>query len=124
RLQNAHGIVRIYLKQVHPCLEVYVSPVNLDPAEPDLPISSPDSYSPALAEALGPFYTQGMPQDTAAYRQHVFTKDEYVAQSSEVSRELLGVLKHGLAHFRDGLLFFHFFGVDQNSHMLWGKYEN
>jgi predicted AlkP superfamily phosphohydrolase/phosphomutase len=123
-IQSAEGIFRIYLKQVHPHLEVYVSPVNIDPANPDLPISSPDSYSRTLAGALGPFYTQGMPQDTAAYRQHVFTKDEYVAQSREVSRELLEVLRYGLAHFQDGLLFFHFFGVDQNSHMLWGKYEN
>jgi predicted AlkP superfamily phosphohydrolase/phosphomutase len=123
-VQSAHGILRIYLKQVHPHLDVYVSPVNIDPADPDLPISSPDSYSPALAGALGPFYTQGMAQDTAAYRQHVFTKDEYVHQSREVSSELLKVLRYGLAHFHDGLLFFHFFGVDQNSHMLWGKYED
>jgi len=124
RLQYAHGIVRIFLKQVHPYLEVYVSPVNIDPAEPDLPISSPDSYSQVLAESLGPFYTQGMAQDTAAYRQHVFNKEQYIAQSREVSKELLKVLRHGLDHFRDGLLFFHFFGVDQNSHMLWGKYDD
>lgn len=123
-IQSAEGIFRIYLKQVHPRLEIYVSPVNIDPANPDLPISSPGSYSRTLAGALGPFYTQGMAQDTAAYRQHVFTKDEYLAQSSEVSRELLKVLRHGLTHFRNGLLFFHFFGVDQNSHMLWGKYED
>lgn len=123
-LQSATGIFRIYLKQVHPRLEVYVSPVNIDPAEPDLPISAPDSYSRTLAGALGPFYTQGMAQDTAAYRQHVFDENEYVAQSREVSRELLKVLRYGLAHFRDGVLFFHFFGVDQNSHMLWGKYED
>src|SRR5690242_5543038 len=123
-IQNAHGMIRIFLKQVHPYLEVYVSPVNIDPAEPDLPISSPDSYSEALAESLGPFYTQGMPQDTAAYRQHVFNKEQYIAQSAEVSKELLKVLRYGLEHFRDGLLFFHFFGIDQNSHMLWGKYED
>lgn len=123
-IQSAGGIFRIFLKQVHPHLEVYVSPVNIDPAEPDLPISSPDSYSSKLASALGPFYTQGMAQDTAAFRQHVFTKDQYVHQSREVSDELLKVLRYGLAHFRGGLLFFHFFGIDQNSHMLWGKYDN
>jgi predicted AlkP superfamily phosphohydrolase/phosphomutase len=65
-----------------------------------------------------------MAQDTAAYRQHVFTKQEYLDQSREVSTDLLKVLRYGLAHFRDGLLFFHFFGVDQNSHMLWGKYDD
>jgi predicted AlkP superfamily phosphohydrolase/phosphomutase len=123
-LQDAHGIIRIFLKQVHPHLEVYVSPVNIDPAEPDLPISAPGAYSRELAESLGPFYTQGMPQDTAAWRQHVFNKDQYLSQSRGVSRELLQVLKNGLAHFSDGLLFFHFFGVDQNSHMLWGKYDD
>ncbi|HSC56408.1 MAG TPA: alkaline phosphatase family protein, partial [Nitrospira sp.] len=123
-LQSAEGMLRIYLKQVHPHFEVYVSPVNIDPAEPELPISAPSGYSGTLAGALGPFYTQGMPQDTAAYRQHVFTKDDYVDQSREVSRELLKVLRYGLEHFHDGLLFFHFFGVDQNSHMLWGKYED
>jgi predicted AlkP superfamily phosphohydrolase/phosphomutase len=26
-------------------------------------------------------------------------------------------------HFHGGLLFFHFFGTDQDSHMLWGKYD-
>jgi predicted AlkP superfamily phosphohydrolase/phosphomutase len=65
-----------------------------------------------------------MAQDTAAYRQHVFTKDEYIVQSRDVSRELLKVLRYGLTHFHDGLLFFHFFGIDQNSHMLWGKHED
>jgi predicted AlkP superfamily phosphohydrolase/phosphomutase len=28
-----------------------------------------------------------------------------------------------LDRFQSGLLFFHFFGVDQDSHMLWGKYD-
>ncbi|HEY7305927.1 MAG TPA: alkaline phosphatase family protein, partial [Bryobacteraceae bacterium] len=123
-IQGAEGIFRIFLKQVHPQFEVYITPINIDPAKPNLPISSPASYSSELASALGLFYTQGMPQDTAAYRQHVLTKHDYLDQSREVSRELLRVLRYGLAHFRDGLLFFHFFGVDQNSHMLWGKYES
>src|SRR6185437_5947226 len=55
---------------------------------------------------------------------HVFNKEEYLAQSREVSTELLKVLSYGLDHFHEGLLFFHFFGVDQNSHMLWGKYDD
>src|SRR5207245_739397 len=28
-----------------------------------------------------------------------------------------------LLHFREGLLFFYFSSIDQNSHMLWGKHE-
>ena len=70
---------------------------------------------------MGPFYTAGMPEDTAAYRQGIFTKDEYIAQSRIVSREHWRLLDLALDEFREGLLFFHFFGVDQDSHMLWGK---
>ncbi|MGH9694553.1 MAG: alkaline phosphatase family protein, partial [Bryobacteraceae bacterium] len=123
-IQSAAGMFRIYVKQVHPRFEVYISPINIDPDNPELPITEPESYSRELAHAAGPFYTQGMAQDTAAYRQHVFTRAEYIRQSREVSEELLKVLRYGLDHFHEGVLFFHFFGVDQNSHMLWGKYED
>jgi predicted AlkP superfamily phosphohydrolase/phosphomutase len=123
-LKSAAGMFRVYAKQLQPNFEVYVSPVNIDPAEPDLPITAPAGFSKTLAKALGPFYTQGMAQDTAALRQHVFTRAEYLTQSREVSEEHLKVFRYELEHFHDGLLFYHFFGIDQNSHMLWGKYED
>ena len=55
----SRGIFRVYLQQVHPYLRVYVSPVNIDPEDPALPISTPRDYSRSLAGAVGPFYTQG-----------------------------------------------------------------
>jgi predicted AlkP superfamily phosphohydrolase/phosphomutase len=122
-MASAAGMVRLYAKKLHPDFELYVSPINIDPSDPELPITSPPSAGPQLAKEVGLFYTQGMAQDTAAYRQGVFNKDEYVAQSREVSSEHLRLLRHALNNFHSGLLFFHFFGVDQDSHMLWGKYE-
>lgn len=122
-LQSAAGMFRIYVKQLHPRFEVYISPVNIDPSHPQLTITQPAAYSRQLDRAIGPFYTQGMPFDTAAYRQHVFNRSEYEEQSRQVSDELLKVLRYGIEHFHDGVLFFHFFGVDQNSHMLLGKYD-
>jgi len=65
-----------------------------------------------------------MAQDTAAWRQGVFDRDEYIAQSRQVSLEHLKLLRYGLEHFHGGLLFYHFFGVDQDAHMLWGKYDD
>ncbi len=123
-LKSAAGMFRIYAKKLRPNFEVYVSPINIDPFEPELPITAPASYSRTLAESLGPFYTQGMAQDTAALRQGVFNRADYLAQSRAVDEQTLGLLRYGLDHFADGVLFFHFFGVDQNSHMLWGKYED
>ncbi|MCS6952973.1 MAG: alkaline phosphatase family protein [Bryobacterales bacterium] len=118
------GMFRIYAKRLKPYVEVYISPLNLDPEDPALPISTPPSYSRELARAVGPFFTQGMAEDTAALRRGIFTLEEYLQQSRLVSLEHLRLLRFELSRFQDGLLFFHFFGVDQDSHILWGEHEH
>jgi predicted AlkP superfamily phosphohydrolase/phosphomutase len=120
---QVNGIFRIYVKQLHPHVGIYVSPVNIDPSSPAMPISSPASYSEELADQIGEFYTLGMPYDTAAFRHGLFTRAEYREHSRQVSEQAIRLFKSTLNGFREGLLFFHFFGIDQDSHMLWGDYE-
>ena len=122
-LKSASGIFRVYLRQAHPHLAVYVSPVNLDPEDPALPISTPRAFSRKLAGSLGPFYTQGIAEDTSAYRAGVLSKDEFLTQSKQVLSDSLRMFRHELDRFSDGLLFYYFSSVDQNAHMLWGRYE-
>lgn len=122
--KSVRGMFRVYAKQYHPVFQLYVSPVNLDPAAPELPLSTPDSYSRQMAQAIGPFYTQGIAEDTAVYRAGYFDLQEYLAQSRLVAEEQFAMLRHALAEFQTGLLFFYFSTVDQNSHMLWGKHED
>jgi len=121
-LVNATGMFRVYAKQLHPRFELYVSPVNIDPDEPELPISAPSSYSGEIARATSPFYTQGIAEDTAALRQGVFTLPEFLTQSRLVFEDEHKLLRYTLARFHDGLLFVYFSSIDQNSHMLWGKH--
>lgn len=123
-IKSAAGMFRLYAKKLHPDFELYVSPINIDPTDPELPVSYPDSYSRRLVKEVGLFYTQGMAEDTSAWRQGVFDRAEYIAQSRQVSRDHLKLLRYELNHFRGGFLFFHFFGIDQDSHMLWGKYDD
>ena len=123
-LKSTAGMFRLYAKKLHGNFEVYASPINLDPSQPAMPITAPESYSRQLAKEVGLFYTQGMAQDTAAFRQGVFNREEYIGQSRQVSLDHLRLLRYSLEHFHAGLLFFHFFGVDQDSHMLWGKYDD
>jgi predicted AlkP superfamily phosphohydrolase/phosphomutase len=122
-LAGARGMFRVYAKEFHPRLALYVTPVNIDPRAPDLPISAPASYSRAVAGAIGPFYTQGIAEDTSAYRQGVFTLDEFLRQIALVRDDEMRLLGYSLDHFREGLLFFYFSSIDQGSHMLWGKHE-
>jgi predicted AlkP superfamily phosphohydrolase/phosphomutase len=121
---SATGMLRIYAKQIQPGLELYVSPINVDPRAPALPISHPSGYSREIAEHTGPFYTQGIAQDTSALRQRVLTMWEYLQQSELVLGDELQLLRFSLREFREGLLFFYISAIDQNSHMLWGKFDD
>jgi predicted AlkP superfamily phosphohydrolase/phosphomutase len=122
-LASATGMFRVYAKELHPRLQLYVSPVNIDPEVPELPISAPANYSREIARATGPFYTQGIAEDTAAARQGVFSLSDYLAQSRLVFEDEHKLLRYSLGQFQEGLLFVYFSSIDQNSHMLWGKHE-
>ena len=41
-----------------------------------------------------------------------------------VAREHIALLKQAVSEFHGGFLFFHFFGIDQNSHMLWRRFDS
>ena len=118
-LEEVSGICRFYLKQVHPQFELYASPINIDPAEPALPLSTPKDYSPDLVEDLGLFYTQGIAEDTKALTSAVFTDSEYLAQARSVFEDQRRIFLHEIARFREGLFFYYFSSVDLNSHMFW-----
>lgn len=120
---SARGMFRVFAKQLHPRFELYVSPVNVDPGEPALPISTPGSYARAVAASAGRWSTLGIPEDTSALRQGVFDLPEFLAQSHLVFDDERRLLADSLRRFTGGLLFFYFSSVDQNSHMLWGKHD-
>jgi predicted AlkP superfamily phosphohydrolase/phosphomutase len=122
-LADLHGIARIYAKQLHPRFEMYVSALQTDPDSPELPISEPHNFAQTIAGETGPFYTLGIPEDTAAMRQGVFDLTEFLSQTRLVLADERRLFTHALNHYQDGLLFFYFSSVDQNSHMLWGKHD-
>ncbi len=118
-LQSLHGMCRVFLRQVQPDFELYVSPINLDPMAPALTITSPPGFARDLAEATGRFHTQGMPEDTKGYTSGVLDTDEFLRQASVTAGENRRQFRYLLDRFRDGL-FFHYFGhVDQVSHVMW-----
>jgi predicted AlkP superfamily phosphohydrolase/phosphomutase len=112
------GMVRIYIKEVHPRLKIYISPINVDPMEPSLPICSPASYSRELSQAVGRFYTQGFPADQKALSEGILSDDEYLAQAHLVLDENMRMFEHELTRFNEGVFFFYFSSIDQNCHML------
>ena len=116
--QTVRAIVRFHLKKVHPELELYASPLNIDPELPVMPISTPDDYAAELAEATGRFYTQEMPEDTKVLTAGIFSRDEFLEQARLTADQFFEQYQYVLGRFESGLLFYYFGNVDQTSHML------
>ena len=117
--QTVQAECRFYLKALDPYFELYMSPPNIDPLAPALPISTPDDYAADLARATGRFYSQGMPEDTKSLKTGVLTPAEFLAQARIAGDENRQQYRHVLGQFRDGFLFYYFGNVDQVSHMMW-----
>jgi predicted AlkP superfamily phosphohydrolase/phosphomutase len=116
---NVKGMCRFYLKQAHPRFQLYVSPINIDPAEPALPISTPSSYSRFLTDEAGEFHTQGIAEDTKALSDGVLDDDEYLQQARTVLAEHRRIFDAEFPKFHRGVFFFYFSSLDLNSHMFW-----
>lgn len=118
------GICRFYVQEVWPQFRLYVSPLNIDPADPgDQRISEPPAFGGQIAKELGPFATLGFQEDHKALSNQVFSVEEFEAQAGFVLEERLALLEFALDHYEDGLLFFYFSSTDLQSHMLWWDSE-
>src|SRR5579863_1974917 len=118
-LVDVAGICRFYLKQSRGKFALYVSPVNIDPAHPALPISTPPDYSKRLVRELGYFYTQGMAEDTKALTAGILSNGEYRQQATFVLDERMRFFQHELARFERGFFFHYFSNLDLSSHVFW-----
>jgi len=119
-LANVAGTVRFYAKELSPGFQLYASPVNVSPAGPAVPISSPDDFASDLYESLGFYYTQGMPEETDALKDGVFDDDDYLKQVALVQEDTQRMVELALSRFEPGdASFVYFSDIDLQCHMLW-----
>jgi len=107
-ISSVPGTFRIFAKQLHPGFQLYISPVNIDPVSPALPVSVPSNWARAVAREIGHFSTLGIPEDTSALRQHVFNLPEFLSQTRLVFEEERNLLRYSLRHFTGGTALFLF----------------
>jgi predicted AlkP superfamily phosphohydrolase/phosphomutase len=116
--RSLRGMCRFYLRSLTP-LQLYVTPVNIDPEQPALPISTPPGYARDLARRVGRFYTLGIAEDTKALEAGVFSDAEFVTQTDTLMAERDRMLDAVLDDYRQGFLFFYVSTIDQSCHALW-----
>jgi predicted AlkP superfamily phosphohydrolase/phosphomutase len=120
---SARGICRFYLKAIAPEVEVYVTPVNIDPARPDMPISHPVTYSMYLAKLFGPYATLGLAEDTWALNEEVLDDGAFLAQCYANHDDRERMLFDALEKTKHGLCACVFDTTDRVQHMFWRYLE-
>jgi len=124
-LEHVRGVVRLYLKALSPAPTLYISPLNIDPLDPALPISSPPDFAADLARRAGRFYTQGMPEDTKALASGFFSREEFLRQAGLVLTQRKRLMESALDDLdaRGGFLFFYYSSSDQITHMFFRAHD-
>jgi predicted AlkP superfamily phosphohydrolase/phosphomutase len=114
-----HGICRFYLKTLAPYVELYASPVNIDPGRPALPISHPLIYSVYLSKLLGPYATLGLAEDTWALNEGALDDEAFLKQCYLIQDERERMFFDALEKTRRGLCICVFDITDRIQHMFW-----
>jgi len=113
------GLVRFHLVQAQPDLLLYASPVNFDPREPFFPLSHPDGYAKEVAERIGLYYTQGMPNETWSLNEGRLTEAAFLARVAEITAQKQQLFLSEVSRQRQGVVFAYFDALDVGQHMFW-----
>ena len=115
---KARGIARFLLTESSPHVSLYMTPIQLDPERPALPISHPAYYAPYLAGLQGPFATVGLAEDTWALNERVIDEDAFLKQAWDIFEERRSMFLSALGTSRQGVVACVFDTSDRLQHMF------
>ncbi len=115
---DVSGAARFHLNSLRP-LDLYMTPIQINPADPVLQISHPADYSRQLQELIGYYYTMGMAQDDKALKDENISDRTFIEQSYQGMRERRKMLRHELQRRSSRLVVAEFDITDRMQHMFW-----
>jgi predicted AlkP superfamily phosphohydrolase/phosphomutase len=118
-----NGLCKFLLLSSEPVFGLYVTPINIDPERPVMPVGYPSVYSVYLAKKQGPFATLGLAEDTWALNEHVIDDDQFIQQCLDMDREREEMFFDALEKVPRGLIACVFDGTDRLQHTFWRDIE-
>jgi predicted AlkP superfamily phosphohydrolase/phosphomutase len=112
------GIVKLYVTSVAPHFELYVTPINIDPDNPAMPISDPSMFAQYLAKLQGSYATLGLAEDTWALNERMIDEQAFLEQTYAIHEEREQMFFNSLRKNRTGLTAVVFDATDRIQHMF------
>jgi predicted AlkP superfamily phosphohydrolase/phosphomutase len=112
------GIVRLYVNAIAPHFELYVTPINIDPESPAMPVSYPSMFAQYLAKLQGPYATLGLAEDTWALNERMIDEQAFLEQTYLIHEERERMFMNSLKKNRNGLTVVVFDATDRIQHMF------
>jgi predicted AlkP superfamily phosphohydrolase/phosphomutase len=121
---KVRGIARFYITTLGAHVGLYVTPINIDPGHPALPISWPGYYSVYLSKLIGEFATLGLAEDTWALNERVIDEAAFLRQTMDHHEEREQMFLNALRKSREGVVVCVFDGTDRAQHMFFRYLED
>lgn len=113
------AICRFYIKRMDNTFEMYITPLNIDPEKPALPISQPFIYSVYLSKLLGSYITLGEANDTWALNEGVLSEEAFLKLSYFNHQEWEDMLFNAMDKTKKGAVVSWFETTDSIQHMFY-----
>ncbi len=113
------AICRFYINRMDSAFEMYITPLNIDPEKPALPISQPFIYSVYLSKLLRSYITLGEANDTWALNEGVLSEDAFLKLSYFNHQEWEDMLFNAMDKTKKGAVVSWFETTDSIQHMFY-----
>jgi predicted AlkP superfamily phosphohydrolase/phosphomutase len=113
------GVCKFLLLGTEPEFGLYVTPINIDPERPGMPVGYPSVYSIYLAKNQGTFATLGLAEDTWALNEGVIDDEHFIQQCLDMDNEREAMFLDALDKVPRGLVACVFDGTDRLQHTFW-----
>jgi len=115
---KVQGIARFYLLDTEPHFRLYMTPINIDPESPALPISYPYFYSVYLSKLHGKFATLGLAEDTWSLNEGILNEEAFLEQAYLIHDERERQFFHALDKTKKGFCAVVIDATDRVQHMF------
>jgi len=118
-LVKAHGMAQFHVIRADSELQIYASPVNLDPRDPPVPISQPKEFSKQLVDKIGLYRTLGWAEPTMALVEGRLDESDFMYDANKAMDDRERIFFKNLEDDDWDLFVAAIETTDRVSHMMW-----